>query len=387
MNQQRDTIGQNPCNYRLHLQIGLAFLTQVFGGMRLHAENQVDYGYEYYKEEGDRMTIETHSVYFEQKLTDSLIAKGELTYDGISGATPTGTYFYPPDKGKIRTTQVNDIRRAISLQFDCQIGTQTLTPGFAYSGESDYDSYAVSLSDAIAFNEKNTILHLGASHNFDSVLDHLTSGPPRNWQDKESTEALLGISQLLSPKTTFSSDFTFGYSSGFLNDPYRLTEFVYTGHQFGVVKNENRPSQIYKETLLTSVTHYFDPLNASLEGSYRFYHDSYDIYANTVSLTWHQWLGKHVIIEPAFRFYEQSSASFYQPLFHKDPSAYEYYSSDYRLSEFYSLDSGIQITVIVNDHLHLTAGYHRYEMHGLDNTSQAMYPQANVYTAGLSILW
>ena len=56
----------------------------------LRAENQVAYRYEYYDETGDRMKIETHSVYFEQKLADALIAKGELVYDGISGANAIG---------------------------------------------------------------------------------------------------------------------------------------------------------------------------------------------------------------------------------------------------------------------------------------------------------
>ena len=35
----------------------------------------------------------------------------------------------------------------------------------------------------------------------------------------------------------------------------------------------------------------------------------------------------------------------------------------------------------------VTAGYHRYTMHGLDDTVQAMFPQANVYTVGVSVLW
>lgn len=385
MNKKTDTLVQKSSSQ--HWQLGLAFLAQLFSGSRAHAENQVDYRYEYYGEDDSRMTIETHSVYFEQKLMDAVTAKGELVYDGISGATPSGTYVFPASAGKIILDNLHDIRRAVNLNFDCQLGNQTLTPGFAYSTESDYESYGLSLNDAIAFNDKNTILQLGVSHNFDSVLNELISGAPRAWQDKGSTEAIIGISQLLTPKTIFSANFTFGYESGFLSDPYRLVEFIYPGHQFGVVENENRPGVLSKEIFLTSITQFIGPLNASIEGSYRFYHDSYDVYANTLSLTWHQWLGKHLILEPAFRFYEQSSASFYSPLFQTDPANVNYYSSDYRLSEFYSLDMGIQATVIVNDHLRLIAGYHRYEMHGLDDTVAAMYPQANIFTVGLSILW
>jgi hypothetical protein len=153
------------------------------------------------------------------------------------------------------------------------------------------------------------------------------------------------------------------------------------------VRNESRPTDLYKQTLLTSITYYVEPLNGSIEGSYRFYHDSYEIYANTLALTWHQSLGKHLILEPGVRFYQQGAASFYEPLFKTSPDNLQYYSSDYRLSEFYSWDFGVLATVIVNSHLHLTAGYHRYTMHGLDDTVQAMYPQANVYTVGVSVLW
>ncbi|MEI7534563.1 MAG: DUF3570 domain-containing protein, partial [Verrucomicrobiae bacterium] len=76
-----------PANFaRFSLPLGLTLsLPQL-----LRAEDQVDYRYEYYKEDNNRMTIQTHSVYFEQKATDAITAKGELVYDGISGATPTG---------------------------------------------------------------------------------------------------------------------------------------------------------------------------------------------------------------------------------------------------------------------------------------------------------
>lgn len=373
-------------NRKLRWQLGLAFLTQLFGGGRVHAENQVEYGFEYYKEDGDRMTIETHSVYFEQKLTDYLDIKGDYTYDGISGSTPTGTV---SSSGKVYMTQLEDIRRAISLQADAKLANHTLTPGFSYSAESDYTSYGMSLNDAVEFNDKNTTLQYGIAENIDSVRE--ANG--KTWNPKYSTTALIGISQLLSAKTTFNAAFTFGNDSGYLSDPYRLAGFTPDGFPFSIGVPERRPSHRNKEILYTSMLHYFDPLNASLEGSYRFYHDSYGVYANTLGLTWHQWLGKHLLVEPMFRFYEQSAADFYAVTFSGpftiDPNGPPgMHSSDYRLSELYTLDSGLQVTGVINDHLHIIAGYHRYEMHGLDGTTNAgMYPKANVYTVGLAILW
>jgi len=368
-------------HWRRFLPLGLTFsLPQL-----LRAENHVDYRYEYYDETGDRMKVETHSVYFEQKLIDAIVAKGELVYDGVSGATPTGTH---DGNGKVNTTHVWDIRRSASLELDCRLGNQTLTPGFAYSQEHDYESYGVSLNDAIEFNEKNTILQLGVSHNFDSVRD----AGKKHWFDKDSTEAIIGVSQLLSPKDTFNAAFTFGNDSGYLSDPYRSAEYFVSNFGFTTAVPERRPAHRNKEILFTSLTHHFDSLDASIEGSYRFYHDSYGVLSHTVGLTWHQWLGKHVIVEPLFRFTEQSAADFYTTSFSGPFNPFKYpdgiYSSDYRLSELYTVDYGLQVTGIINDHLRVVAGYHRYEMNGLDGkTSADMYPKANIFTVGLSILW
>lgn len=370
--------------WRRILPVGLAAsLPQLIRG-----EDRVDYRYENYSEEHDRITVETHSVYFEQKLVDSVTAKGELTYDGISGATPTGTV---APNGKIILTHLEDVRRAVSTEFDCRLANHTLTPGFAYSYESDYTSYGLSLNDAIEFNEKNTTLQLGVSHNFDDVRHmDLTTHKYTLWDNKQSTEGMIGITQLLTPKTVFNAAFTYGNDSGYLSDPYRLAGYLPTGFPFAIGVPERRPSHRNKEIVYTSLTRYFSTVNASLEGSYRFYHDSYGIFASTIGVTWHQWLGQHFIVEPMFRFYEQSAADFYATTFTGPFSSNPpgMHSSDYRLSELYTLYYGLQATAVVNDHLHIVAGYHRYDMEGMDGkTKSAMYPKANIFTVGLSILW
>ena len=371
---------------RTWLPLGLAFSVPRI----LRGENQVDYRYEYYKEEGNRMTINTHSVYFEQKLVDSIITKGELTYDGVSGATPTGTL---DANGKVILTHLSDIRRSVSLELDGTTGRNTVTPGFAYSKEDDYQSYGISLNDALEFNEKNTTLQMGVSHNFDSVrLSNETT-----WDGKQSTEGFVGVSQLLSPKTILTGGFTYGNDSGYLSDPYRLANYnpVEFPANFYIGVPERRPSHRNKQIAYTSLTQYIESLNASIEGSYRFYHDSYGVVANTVQVSWHEWLGSHVIFEPMFRCYEQSAASFYSTTFSgpftdalQPGGPPGMHSSDYRLSELYTLDYGTQFTGVINDHIRVVVGYHRYDMEGLDGkTKSAMYPKANVYTIGFAILW
>jgi len=348
----------------------------------LHAEDQVDYRYEYYKEDNNRMTIFTHSVYFEQKLVDAITAKGELVYDGISGATPTGGY-----NGKnVLYTHLEDTRRSLSLQLDSRLGHNTITPGFAYSKESDYQSYGVSLNDAIDFNDKNTTLQFGVSQNFDNVrhADRV------NWSNKYSTEGMVGITQLLSPKTTANATFTFGNDSGYLKDPYRVIDFSLSGFAYPEV----RPSHRNKEVVYLDVNHFFDSVNAAGDLSYRFYNDSYGVMAHTVEATWTQHLGKYVILEPLARYYEQSAADFYRTSvnnlypgapFGEKPT---FYSADYRLSNLETFTYGTQLTFIIKERIFLDLGYHRYEMFGLDgSTPSGAYPKANIYTAGVRFTW
>lgn len=379
-NQRWMTLGLLP-RLRLWIQLFVTVGLQWLAGRARAGENHLEYRYEYYQENAGRMTVETHSAYFEQRLIDAVSARGEFVYDAISGATPTGAA--PTSPKKVPLTDLVEERQAGNLAFDIHLWNQTFSPQIAYSTESDYESLGISLSDAIDLNQKNTTLHLGAAHNFDSVQ-------PVTWpksKDKESTDFLLGVSQLLSPKTIVSADFTYRTESGYLSDPYRLASFLFFG-SFGFAYPENRPRYRESQIVLVSLTQFISPLNASIEGSYRFHHDSYDINSHTVTLTWHQWLGQHVMIEPMFRYYQQSAAYFYAPSFSGlTPGPGQIFSSDYRLSKFESFDYGLQLSVLVTKWLHVNAGYHRYEMHGLDGkTDPAMFPSANVFTAGIQ-LW
>ena len=384
-----------PSNRRLYWQLQLTLLGQLIA-IRARADNQVATGYGYYKEDNNRMTINTYSAYFDQKISDTLSTKGEFTYDGVSGSTPTGT-LSGGNTGNANLTHLEDTRRGENIEFDWKYANHTLTPGFAHSLESDYSSYGVSLADAILFNEKNTTLQYGFSQNFDSAREANRT----TWNPKYSTEVMVGLSQLLSPSSIFNVALTFGNDSGYLSDPdrqagYGPTGAIIGGSQLYIAVPERRPSHRNKEVLFTSITQHFDELDASLEGSYRFYHDSYGIYANTLELTLHQWNGKHILLEPYIRGYEQSAADFYAVTFtgpynfaipNYDPPGIR--SSDYRLSKLYTVDYGFQVTALaINDHLHFIVGYHRYGMYGMDgHTNSGMYPKANVYTVGLSVLW
>ena len=189
---------------RLFLPLSLAF-----GGYHTaSAENQLDYRYEYYNEDNNRMKIETHSIHFEQQIIDSIIAQGDLTYDGISGASPVGTVF----SGNPTLATIKDIRRAESIDLITKFGRNTFTPGFSHSLESDYESYALSLNDAIDFNDKNTTLQFGVSHNFDSALGDPNINPGYGTRSRRQ-KAWWVFHNCFRPKPFSPPPFTFGNDS------------------------------------------------------------------------------------------------------------------------------------------------------------------------------
>jgi hypothetical protein len=366
------------------------------------AEDHLDYRYGNYGEESGRIQIQTHSALFEVRLNNAASARGEFVYDAISGATPTGSpppgttpFNGPPGPGssQVPLAHMTDTRWAGNLATPIVWGNNITTPGFAYSLEGDYESIGISLTHSLAFNQKNSTLTFGVSHDFDTIFEKFFIQDKK----KDNTDFLIGFSQILGPRTLVSANLTLGGATGYLSDPYRGFHFDYYPDPNALFP-EKRPDWKLKEVFLLALNQHVDPLDGSAEISYRFYHDSYGIFAHTASLAWFQKLGKHVIISPTFRYYWQTAASFYAPWLPGDPTVPpsdpyfsgvyipDYYSADYRLSRLMTFTYGVNATVLIASHVTLDASYQRYEMHGLDSiTSPSAYPKANVFSIGARI--
>jgi Protein of unknown function (DUF3570) len=289
------------------------------------------------------------------------------------------------NNSRVPLTQLHDLRRAGTLNFPITFGINTFTPGVSLSSEHDYHSFGLSFNDALQLNNKNTTLNVGWSHDADRVLDQ--NPIPSQWKGKVSDDILVGVNQLLTPKSYFTVDFTYGQEYGYLNDPYRGVSAL-VNYNPGDVDDpqtipENRPRRRTKEVFYVSYDQFIDPLNGSAEASYRFYHDSYGIFAHTAELAWHQKLGRHFVLSPSIRYYNQTAAFFYAEIFQDGNNLPQFYSSDYRLSELETITGSLDLDWRIQKHFSLDLGYSRYIMIGLDNlTSQSAYPAANIFSVG-----
>ena len=392
---------------------------------KLRAEERVEYRFEDYTEDRNRMHIQTHGLYVEKDLVPQITARGQFMYDSISGASPSGgAPKLGSDQVPLNAGSIQDIRRALSLEVAARyLKNQTTTPQISYSVESDYESQGLALNHTFEVNEKNTAITLGVARNFDRVKGVWQ----KEWANKDTWDGLLGFNQILDSNTHVTANLTLGMASGYLNDPYKGVNFYfpYPGlapSRYPTIAQlaERRPDQRFKQVGYLGLSHYFPRFSASAETSYRLHHDDWGIWANTVELQWHQKIGSHLTISPLLRWHHQSAANFYAPRFlgsSRDPAGtrvafdnghfvdfegganyptdttgYEivtvpphaaHYSADYRLSHLEAITYGIGAHWRLNDRFSIDLGYQRYEMNRLDRiTPKSSYPKAHVVTLG-----
>ena len=276
--------------------------------------------------------------------------------------------------GKVPTAPVDDTRYGINVELAKRIENQTVAGQVSVSTESDFQSVGLALRDAIDFNQKNTTLLIGGALTHDQIDVYYRNAT----ETKDSVDFLVGVSQVLDPKTLLTLNLTYGQVDGFLSDPYKVAEVN------GVLVPENRPDQKDKQIAYLSLIHFFDQLNGSLDASYRYYQDSYGIRGGTAQLAWFQKIGDHFVLSPMVRLYNQSAADFYAVRFAGAP---ENYSADYRLSELSATSWGLKLIWTPKPDLSIDVGFERYIMEGGDGvTADDAYPSANLLSLGIK-LW
>jgi uncharacterized protein DUF3570 len=358
------------------------------------ADDSLAYMYENYREEDGRITVVTES----SSVNEDIAAYGHIqlsgTIDAVTGATPTGRPA-PPGSDQVPLTEIYSHRKAWNGDYSQQFRNLNIDAAFAESRESDYVSWGWSVTTLTDFNEKNTTLRVGVAGTDDRVAVNFEPA----YLPKHTKDAIIGVTQLLGPTTFATLNVSSGLSTGYLSEPYKIVEksieilpSIYLDESFG----ENSPNTRQRESVYASLNHSFQGVHGAIEGSYRFYADSYGIVAHTLQVTWLQHLGDKVILAPLFRYYTQTAARFYY--YNLDETSIvpvripigtaPYYTSDFRLSAEDATSYGLKVTWKASGFLHLDASYERYVMQGRDGVTPASaYPTAGISTIGVKFLW
>ncbi|MGB4499129.1 MAG: DUF3570 domain-containing protein [Methylococcaceae bacterium] len=313
-----------------------------------------DFQYGHYSESGNRMSVDIFDLGVSVPIGKSMTFAASAVRDVISGASPK--YNKKDSNGKIvqvlsGASPTNWCHQSICEQRDGVNSNLTyffdnaaLNFGGGFSQEQDYTSRFVNSNLSWDFNKKLTTLNLGGSVAFD-VVEPSTFNADCGTVNchKTSQQYLLGVTQIIDKNSLIQLNMTYGYSEGYLSDPYKQVWF-YDGNTLTGIQSDKRPRQKNQFAWLAQYVRHFDGLNnAALHADYRFTLDDWGINSHTTELSWHQPIVADWQIIPRFRYYSQDRADFYAPVFSGEKSDYRAYSSDYRLAGFGAISGGLKI--------------------------------------------
>jgi hypothetical protein len=301
----------------------------------------VQFKYLYYKDyqaSGDRMKVSSPALYLLAPLTDDWVFEIGAVYDSISGASP---YFHTTLSGA-SGLGIKDGRTAADVTVTKYFANRTsVAVRGAYSTEDDYRTTAGGITVRHATPDQNTTFTVGGGYSGDEVFP--TVGTPTTYH-KRTYDAIVGVSQVLSPNDVAQLNLYYAHQSGYLTDPYKA--------YWGV---DNRPGTRDQLAVLARWNHYFESANATLRTSYRYYQDDWEVVANTITAEWAQTLPDGWVLTPNLRYTTQSAALFYYdpiydpilgapfpPGYLNDPNGF--YTSDQRLSAFGGITAGLKLS-------------------------------------------
>jgi len=205
--------------------------------------------------------------------------------------------------------------------------------GVYYSSENDYTGVSFFGNYVRQLNEQNTAIGIGFSQSADTWSPVFDRTLPRD--DRSERKIDLSVNQLLSPTSSIQFVYSNMYSEGFLSSPYHYVV------QDTFAKFENYPSARTGHAFAVKGVNMLNEKD-SVNYSYRYYVDDWDISSHTLSGEWLRSFSSKLISGVRLRYYSQTGSSFA-----KDVGTYsvtdEFFAVDYRMSAFNSYDIGFPV--------------------------------------------
>ncbi|MEO8124670.1 MAG: DUF3570 domain-containing protein [Burkholderiales bacterium] len=302
-----------------------------------HAEGGADNGlvafkYLYYQDSQpglQRVNVSSPAVFVSKPIGSEWLVEASAVTDAVSGATPRW-------QSSISSASVmNDRRNAADVAVTRYFTRSSVSAGYSYSGENDYVSNAASLQGSWATDDNNTTLNAGIGGSWDTI--NPTNGGQQGVSDEKRriTEFMLGVTQAVSANDLAQVNVGYTIGTGYYDDPYKTLDF--------------RPASRRQFAVLARWNHYLEGDGSALRGSYRYYHDSFGVNANTLQGEWVKPVSDALTLTGLVRLYSQSAANFYAPALY-DPAGYpifpdlqpgQHNSGDQRLAAFGAISLGL----------------------------------------------
>ena len=342
-----------------------------------------------YGEDNDRVKDVSLDIAIHRALEEDRSFNLNFTVDSLTGATPNGAAptnepqtFTGASSGKSYTVPAGEVpldpsfldtRIAGSANWQQGFGEASRwNVGLTFSDEYDYSHIGANARLEHDFNLKNTTVYLGVAYGQDEINpvggapvpltplpgpsdtpggegegegeDDGGGGGPS--QSKDVTDLLVGVTQILSRRSLLELSFSYGRSSGYLNDPYKILSVVdpvtglpaYTDQFPGALGirsflylYENRPDSRSKQSAFAEWRYAFD--RDSMAVNFRYMTDDWGVRSETAEARYRWNINDRSYLEPNLRYYTQTAADFYHTVLFIDRPVPQFASADYRLAD------------------------------------------------------
>ena len=226
----------------------------------------------------ERIRIRAPTVMVAAPLANVWLLEGSYVADAVSGASPA---FHTVAHS---ASQITDRREATDAKLTRFWPWGSVKLGAAYSTESDYVSKALSVQASVATDDKNSTFNVGLGVTRDQINPF--NDRVRN-EHKATHDVALGVTQVLTPTDLLQLNLTYASGRGYFSDPYKFLD--------------ERPRERKQTVMLLRWNHHFADVEGTARSSYRYYVDSWDVKAHTLSLEYVQSLPWGWSVTPLLR--------------------------------------------------------------------------------------
>ncbi len=391
-------------NRKLRQQLSLATCALLTGvpGQASSADWVVDAGVMSYSE-SDRVSA-VKSIVTGQRLTEETTVSVTVLVDTLTGASPNGASAattsqtftnasgtaYTAAEKETPLRDFEDTRTAISSSWERVLNRLfRLKLGADVSTEDDYDSLGLNVSLSRDLNNRLTTVTVGAAITQDTITpsggtpversatDGTTLSIQSKEEEKNTTDLLLGVTQILSRTTLTQLNYSYSLVDGYMSDPYKIVSEVdaVTGNTTGY-RYEKRPDSRIRQSINWTTAHHLT--EDVVHFTYRYFWDDWGIDSHTFDLKYRYEIGAGHYLQPQVRYYMQSAADFYRHSLVDSETLPSYLSSDQRLGEMSSYTIGLKygFPVFTDGRLSLRVAY--MQQSGDSSPSDAIGSQKQV---------
>jgi len=260
------------------------------------------------------VTVLSPAVDLTQDFTERTSLRLNYGLDAISAASDSCA--------RCHRAGVNSHRQVVGLSATRKYGDAKLTVCGTFSKENFYRATTGLTTVSRDLAKGNTTVAGGFSFSLNQPMLHPLSDSANQYQ----SGGFGSITQTLSKTTIAQAGYEIGHFGGYQNNPYLRAAVN------GVMVLGEVPDSRTRQTLSARLRQAL-PAETYLEADYRRYTDDWQVKSNTLSLGVSHHFGAGLLLNVAYRRYDQTGAFFWAPQYTGIP---QYYTADFRLEPFTS---------------------------------------------------